>query len=265
MGLPTWLLLQTGDPRSPFGTLDEVVWRRFFSKKSLLPQGKQVALVVDSLGGQARTAYQVAMLLRRHCGGFVAIVPRIAKSAATLLTLGAERIVLGRHAELGPLDVQLFYTDREEVGSALDELQSLESLFRAALENLDNSMHFLLMRAGKRLDVLLPIVMEFVASMLAPMVGKIDTVHYTRMSRLLSVAEEYAVRLLTPRYSLDEAKQIASRLVENYPDHGFVIDYEEASSFGLRVNEATDDQEDLFAQAFEELGSNAILGPIQNP
>jgi ClpP class serine protease len=34
------------------------------------------------------------MLLKRHCGGFVAVVPRYAKSAATLLALGADEIIL---------------------------------------------------------------------------------------------------------------------------------------------------------------------------
>lgn len=74
----------------------------------------------------ANSAYELAMLLRRHCGGFDAIIPRRAKSAATLLSLGADSIYMNDHAELGPLDFQVFDRDREELLSGLDEVQSLE-------------------------------------------------------------------------------------------------------------------------------------------
>src|ERR1022692_2149925 len=59
---------------------------------------------------------------------------------------------------------------------------------------------------------------------------KIDTVDYTKKSRELKVAQEYAVRLMQKNYHQKEAKQIAAHLVEQYPTHGFVIDREEAES-----------------------------------
>src|SRR3954464_1318288 len=99
-----------------------------------LPQGSPVALVIHSPGGEARAAYQLATILRKHCGSFVAVVPRYAKSAATLLSLGASRILLGRCAELGPRDAQWEDPEREEHLSALDEVQALERLQAAALE-----------------------------------------------------------------------------------------------------------------------------------
>jgi GTP cyclohydrolase FolE2 len=50
------------------------------------------------------------------------------------------------------------------------------------------------------------------------------------MSRALKVGEEYAIRLLmsNPDYPPDQAREVARALVEDYPDHGFVIDAEEA-------------------------------------
>ena len=44
------------------------------------------------------------MMLRRHCGSFLALVPRVAKSAATLMVLGGADVYMGREAELGPLE-----------------------------------------------------------------------------------------------------------------------------------------------------------------
>lgn len=124
--MPVWLLVQRRDGR--WGSLDDDVVTGFMSSLNALPKNQRVALLLDSPGGQAKAAYQIAMLLRRHCSGFTVIIPRWAKSAATLLSLGADAIRMAPLAELGPLDVQLYDPEREEHMSALDEVQALERL-----------------------------------------------------------------------------------------------------------------------------------------
>ena len=189
-----------------------------------------------------RAAYQLAIALRKHCRGYVAIVPRRAKSAATLLVLGADEIALGTEGELGPLDAQVYDPDREDVVSALDELQALERLHAFSLEAFDRSMYLLISRTGKKTDTLMPLVSRFVTEMIRPLFEKIDAVHYTQMARVLKVAEDYAVRLLQPRYSAKEAQRIARHLVERYSEHGFVIDSTEAEAIGLKLSQLSDDQ-----------------------
>jgi hypothetical protein len=105
---------------------------------------------------------------------------------------------------------------------------SLERLNSAALVQIDQAMFLLVPRTGKKTDVLLPMVLSYVAEMMKPLVSKIDAVHYTQRSRVLKVAEEYAIRLLQPRFSKDHAELIARRLVNSYAEHEFVIDRDEA-------------------------------------
>jgi hypothetical protein len=167
--------------------------------------------------------------LCRHAGGFTAVIPSYAKSAATLLSLGADRIIMGVDAELGPLDAQLWDSDREERTSALDEIQALERLHTAALEQLDETMLTMMAGTQKRTEVMLPIACRFVSNMMAPLLEKIDTVHYAKQSRILKVAEDYATRLLLPHHGPKAAGAIADRLVNGYPEHGFVIDRKEMS------------------------------------
>lgn len=166
-------------------------------------------------------------MLCRHAGGFLAVVPSYAKSAATLLALGAERILMGADAEFGPLDAQLWDTEREERTSALDEVQALERLHSVALEQLDETMMLMMSGAQKRTEVMLPIACRFVSDTMAPLLEKIDTVHYAKQSRVLKVAEDYAERLLLPHHGPKAAADIANQLVNGYPEHGFVIDREE--------------------------------------
>jgi len=256
MGVPVWLFVQ-GDHSSRFGHIDDSIRRLFMNARNELRSCSKIALVIDSSGGLAQPSYQIATMLRRHSTGFFAIIPRYAKSAATLLSLGAEKIFMGSDAELGPLDVQLLDPDREEWGSALDEIQALERLNVAALEQLDQVMQHLLIRTGKKVDSLLPQVTHFTAEMMRPLLEKIDTVHYNQQARMLKVAEDYAVRLLAPYYPEERATEIARRLVNSYSEHGFVIDRDEASEI-LDLGEATDEQ----AKAIDELEDILTRRPL---
>jgi ClpP class serine protease len=143
---PVWLLIQDppGEDQSilsqapAYHTLDDSILRAFrTSAKSTLPKGKPPVLIIESPGGQAESAYRIACFLRQHCGGYLAVVPAYAKSAATLLTLGADQIILCANAELGPLDVQIFDPNREDLRSALNEVQALERLNAFALKAVD--------------------------------------------------------------------------------------------------------------------------------
>jgi hypothetical protein len=193
-----------------------------------------MTILLDSPGGYAKNAYQIARLFQRSCDKVTVAIARYAKSAATLLSLGMHRIVMAPDAELGPLDAQFDDREREEGMSALDEVQALERLHVVALECVDRTMNHLLMRTGKKVNVLLPTATAFVAEMMRPLMENIDIVHYTQMSRVLKVAEEYAVRLLVPRYTQSEANRIARHLVSSYPEHGFAIDHSEARKIGIQ-------------------------------
>ena len=219
--------------------------------------------LVDSPGGDAKAAYQLAMLLKRRCGQFVAIVPRYAKSAATLLCLGAKEILMSGDAELGPLDIQIMEIDREERVSALDEVQSLDRLSAFAQQAVDRQMQLLMNRSGMKIRTLLPDVHSFVSNMVRPLFEKIDIVHYTQMSRLLKVAEGYAHRLLAPNYPPDVALFIARHLVHSYPEHGFLIAADEAKQIGLNVIDPSAELSNLMDQLVPHLSGMAAVGLLE--
>lgn len=228
---PLWLIVQMRHDDTPWSHLEDGVRDSFLGSRVELRKFKRVGLILDTPGGSAGAAYQIASMFRRHCGRFDCIVPRYAKSAGTLLALGGSRLYMGSDAELGPLDAQFMDPDRENWGSALDEVQALERLNAASLEQADQAMIMLLQRTGKKIETLLPIAMKFATDMARPLLERLDTVHYTQQSRLLKVAEDYAIRLLRPKYDVQRAEDIARRLVNHYPEHGFVIDRDEAKSF----------------------------------
>lgn len=262
LGVPVWLLVQNGDGR--LDDLNPAVWRLFRRHRNQIPSGG-MALLIDSPGGFASTAYKIARLLQKRSGTFIAIVPQYAKSAATLLALGAQQILMGESAELGPLDAQFIDREREKRASALEEVQALERLQAAALNTVDQAGFLLVQRTAKRTDVVLPSVMHFTADLMRPLFEKIDVVRYSERSRMLKVAEEYANRLLrSAGYSSENVGSIARRLVEDYPEHGFVIDREEAQELGLKIESPSSGSElsralDL---ALDYLDIGTHIGPL---
>jgi serine dehydrogenase proteinase len=259
--MPVWLVVQGAE-----GDYDELggkVVSGFMANRKDLPR-KPIALLVHSYGGFAICAYQLARLLRRHCGGFTAIIPRRAKSAATLLVMGADQLIMGEYGELGPLDVQVPDLEREVVGSALDEVQTLERLNAFSMQAVDRLMFMLTPRTGKRIETLLPIVLHFVSENMRPLLEKIDTVHYTSMSRELRVAEEYAVRLLRSKMPDEQARDVARHLVEHYTEHRFPIYLEEAKDdLNLPAVAATSKQAPIFDVMLDHLDNLTAIGRIK--
>lgn len=199
-------------------------------------QGLPVVVILDTLGGDGRGAYRTALALRQKYEEFLVIVPRLAKSAGTILALGASDIVLGTHAELGPLDVQIYDDDRGSFHSALNEVQAVERLYSIALDALDQAVTMLMFKTRSRPMKVLEPAMSFVTDLTAPMMNSIDVVRYSERSRALKVGEDYAMRLLQPKYDAVVANAFARSLVNNYSDHGFPIDHAEIGRIQTEIS-----------------------------
>ena len=71
----------------------------------------KIDLLLYSQGGSGDVPWKIVPMIREFCSEFGMIVPYKAYSAATLIALGADEIVMGKKAELGPVD--------PSIGSAL--------------------------------------------------------------------------------------------------------------------------------------------------
>lgn len=198
---------------------------------------KTLEILIHSTGGHASVAYRLAQYFRRHCKELHVLVPMMAKSAATLLSLNADDICMGEFAELGPLDTQL-RDDLDKGGgyfSPLDEFRSVEFLREYAAGILDY-MSFTLEERGMSVKQSLHEAIPGVVGMMRPLYGQVDPSKLGSYRRALAEGEGYAKRLLSSRMDDDDAEQLAQDLVWDYPAHDFVIDYEEAKSIGLPVS-----------------------------
>ena len=110
----------------------------------------QLDLLLASPGGDGETALRLAKLCHKDRTDFRVIVPDEAKSAATLLALGADEIVMSASSDLGPVDPQIYIPARgrlmpaKRIVEIVDDLESrlqkhpeARSLYGALLADID--------------------------------------------------------------------------------------------------------------------------------
>ena len=99
-----------------------------------VPRGRSVDLLLHTCGGDTDVAEKLMELLRGHVGAaeLRVIVPEFAKSAGTLMVLGADRVVMSDMSELGPIDPQIV------LAGGLQPIQNFLDAYREHAETLKN-------------------------------------------------------------------------------------------------------------------------------
>jgi hypothetical protein len=184
-----------------------------------LPLHSSVDFLLHTPGGDIDAAEKLMSILRSRVGvgRLRVIVPDFAKSAGTLMAIGADEIVMSDTSELGPIDPQVTITDgdgnrtTQSIQAYLDAYDQLTERLQDDPDDLatrlqfnklepDRIVHFQAVKARARL---------FAESQLKRGMCR-ETGNYTKIAaRLLDTKER--------------------------PSHGQVINAEEAQSLGLTV------------------------------
>jgi hypothetical protein len=82
---------------------------------------KGLTLLLHTPGGVTNAAESIVAYLRSKFTDVEVIVPALAMSAGTMISLASERIVMGRQSQLGPIDPQLVGGGRQVSARAVTE------------------------------------------------------------------------------------------------------------------------------------------------
>lgn len=201
-------------------------------------------MVLNSTGGDIYAAYKIVNILREYAGKIRTVVPLYAKSAATLIAIGADDIIMGAQSELGPLDLPIEHPLMEGIRiSALDGIRPIDVLANLASEIAIGEVGVRLrqeVRMGRKDAV--ELALKFASDYISPIVSKLDPAVVNRCYRELRIAQTYGQQLLET-YMLakhpdkeKKAESIAESLVWDYPAHEFAICFREAKKLGLNVS-----------------------------
>jgi hypothetical protein len=225
-------------------------------RKELREAGKegQLDVLIHSPGGNLSSCYVIARLFSRCVNSWEALVPKMAASGATLISLGSSNIVMSEMAQLGPLDPQVISRRREkffdlERQSPLEAFAAVRYLRTFSLEALDGAMSFLRKRRITP-HLALETATKLATQLAQPVLNQIEPYDLGAFALDSRVAVDYCKRISDPT---DKAKKTQRDvqpeiLVETYPTHEFIIDCEEAKALNFSVSEPTPEVDELFDQ-----------------
>ena len=219
-----------------------------FARQLLEIKGKHegVDLLIVSTGGDPMVSWRVACLLRDRFKKVAALLPFAAYSAATLLALGADEILMHPFSNLGPVDPQLTYQRR---------IQGQDpEIIHFGSEDLRNFLEFVRKDVGISDQEQLQRSFELVCKD----VGSIPIGVAKRSAQLaLSLGEKLlTLHLNDPA----RAKAIAEALNRSFYHHGYPLARDEAKEIGLPVSNPDPELETAMWAAWSDIEAEMQCG-----
>lgn len=172
-------------------------------------------LLLASPGGDGEVAVRLIRALQARCRELVIIVPDMAKSAATVMCLGADRILMSPSSDLGPIDPQFPVGGGRLVGA-----KEIEAAVASAEERVQKAPDTYPLYAGLLADVNMLMVEQARSA----------------MERSYSLMEEaLACSGHSGEQKADLAERLRGPLVDEAKVHGATIGPEAARDLGLPV------------------------------
>ena len=187
-----------------------------------------VDFLIISNGGDPIAAQRIVSILRERFDSISVLVPYVAFSAATVLALGADEIIMHPYSNLGPVDPQLTVAHPNR-----------QSSIAFSSEDIRNYIEFVKNDLGMTDQSSLAKALESLTSE----VGALSMGSSKRSQQLtLSLSEKM---LMTHMDDKGRAATIAQILNSNFFHHGYAVSRAEAKEIGLQVTEPNTDVETI--------------------
>lgn len=222
--------------------------------KHLYKIGKKnkIALFLNTDGGLLEAPWPLVSLIREYCKELEVIIPNKALSAGTLISLGADKILMTPVSYLSPIDPQGSYV----VGNQRREIQ---------VEDVTGYVNFMKDKVGLTEQNALAEAMKALSAEVPPsIIGSINRAHF--------LIRNLATNLLkSHKTSLEETqvKLIVENLTEKLYSHKHMISRREAKKvigFKSMIDYATIEEEtlirDIFSYFSEEMQLNVLFNPL---
>lgn len=181
---------------------------------------EELHVLLASPGGDGETALKLIRLMHSHCSRLTILVPDMAKSAATIICLGADEILMGPAGDLGPIDPQMVLGGGKTMASAKEIVAALDEAERRVNENPNSFALF---------SSLLSDVNMLMVEQARSALDRSDSLMREALSSLPSRSPEEVDRL---------ARMLKPPLIEQPSMHAAVFSVDDATRFGLPAKRA---------------------------
>ena len=176
-------------------------------------------IVLQSPGGAAEAAESIVRLVRSRFKSVRFIVPLVAKSAATILAMSGDEIILGTNGELGPTDPQMIMSN-----GRVSPAHAILQQFKEARDELKKNR--------ENLQAWLPILEQLGPSLIAQCNDAIS-LSETLVKKWL---KDYMLKDLGSKSKKPSA--IAKYLASNHLSHSRAITAEDLRARGVKIKRA---------------------------
>lgn len=221
----------------------------------ILGKQKIMGLFLYTPGGILMAPVRLVHLIREYCDAFKVLVPHRALSAGSLLCLGADEIIMGKLAELSPVD--------PSTANAFNPQDPLVPQRRIPISVEDVVGYLKLARDHANLqseDKMLEVFRALTSQINTIALGNVQRVYgeirllVESLLRIHMISEEEKLRI----------PDIVKTLTEQYT-HDYPICRVEAEKLGLKVNRPDEDFENSMMDLFKEYETNLNLLEPFNP
>lgn len=189
--------------------------------ESIPEEEKEIDFLIISNGGDPITSLRIISLLRERFDRIGVLLPYVAYSAATILSLGADEIVMHRYSNLGPIDPQLTVSHNNEYG--------IRENLQFSSEDLRNYVDFI------RSDVGIT-DQQYIVSAIAPLLKEVGALSIGNAKRSQQLSILLSEKMLGGHFADNaKVKSIARTLNSSYYHHGYAVGRKEAADMGLPI------------------------------
>lgn len=224
--------------------------------------GKQekIDLVLYSAGGDTLVPWRLVSLIREYCDHFSVIIPYKAHSAATMISLGADEIVMSDMGELSPID-----PSTANVFNPQDP-QNPQNRIPISVEEVMSYFDLAKNKFGIKSDEeLTKIFNKFVES--TPSIHPLALGNVNRTHNLIKILAKRLLKSQKESMKEDEIEKVIEFLTEKLYSHQYYIGRKEAKEdLGIKsVVFADKELSDLMTEIYEEYNSEMNMTTIWNP
>ena len=198
-----------------------------------------------TVGGDPLAGWALVSLIREFSQAFGVIIPFRALSCGTLISLGADELILSRGAQLSPVDPSLASPYNPQVPGQMQP-GAVPSILPVSVEDVVGYLKLARDEAGIKGDEGISNIMVVLSQKVHPMA--LGAVYRSREQiRLL------ATKLLAAHEN-DEAKisKIVDTLTKELPSHQYLINRREAKELGLKVSEPSVQLDELIYNLYRD-------------
>ncbi|NOQ67919.1 hypothetical protein GQ568_00585, partial [Patescibacteria group bacterium] len=219
--------------------------------KHLEKIGKQnkISLFLYTRGGDMITPIRLIKLMRSYADEIEMLIPYRAHSAGTLISIGADKIVMGRLGELSPVDPSTGHPFNPE--NPANQKQKME----ISVEDLNSYFLLAKEKAGVKDEQMVNVFEDLTA--------KIHPLSLGNAYRATRMAKQITEKLLLMHFDkTDDKEKIANIVKEITGDiciHGYPITRDEAADLGLNMVEPDSELEKTMWELYENYAEKMEL------